>query len=782
MTVTNRELGTTFLVAAVAITVSALIVAWGTAPSLTLAGSGIGIGHLVWPVMFAAAVAFLLHLWIWTSRPPRSRTWPGLPKKLSPEAAAYLLKVAALFRDSAWSLLLVGALVSWAGTRDATVVYCNIIALAGISLGLLAGRPTAIVPLPLWVALLLGGLSGLIENLAEPRLYYGLLGGAGLVLTSMASVDLISLRFPRAGSLFGFPRYRLLALGTISLLSYQSWSAKYGFLESPLMGGLAVAVSATYLADVLRLAQAAVPTGRSLVSGTLRSAADLCLAAGCGLAVWALISALPNVSALLLGQWPNHQFGHASLAHFSHVFDARYLIAAFAAGLFYAVRLPKMMDSDISARYVLVIKAAGYGLAGVLAWLSTVQLAPLGHGYPLIGATIGCGLFAVALALLVGVFTSNWSGLAKVTTDWFFQSTARAFWLGAALVWYGLLVRPLLYDLLSFAPLFEWVVVLAFAVFALYRMRQTVRSELLPETPAPPQWSDWSRHTPDTREHDDPRLDALLGPFQHFLRTGEWSYVWRYVLALLLRNQASLENIPGVFEPMRRCHLTALRPGVFRKPSQKLLEKWRRQALAETMARAERALSSPKSPIETLNENGILLEAAPFLTTGDDPKPLAVLLVAAYWQNGADIDDAAALWFPLITFDDRDAPPFESKFRKVLDRLSRRHARRKEQWNRARRQRMLDGAIAHLFGEGTCEDLAVGFTDLDVLTSFGDSWKYRRHRVPQRRAVEVIPRNSTRSLVRPGEYPNGYSMLYRLSRKPILPKGHLHGARVEDAV
>ena len=236
MTVTNRELGTTFLVAAAAITVSALIVARGTAPALTLAGSSIGIGHLVWPVMFAAAVAFLLHLWIWTSRHHRSRTWPGLPKKLSPEAAAYLLKVSALFRDSAWSLVLVGALVSWAGTRDATVVYCNIIALAGISLGILAGRPTVIVPLPLWVALLLGGLSGLIENLAEPRLYYGLLGGAGLVLTSMAAVDLIGLRFPRAGSLFGFPRYRLLALGTIALLSYQGWSAKYGFLESPLMG------------------------------------------------------------------------------------------------------------------------------------------------------------------------------------------------------------------------------------------------------------------------------------------------------------------------------------------------------------------------------------------------------------------------------------------------------------------------------------------------------------------------------------------------------------------
>ena len=364
MTVANRELGISFLVAA-ALTVCALFV-WNAAPALTGAGTVIGIGHLVWPVMFAAAAAFLLHLWIWTSRPPRSKAWPGLAKELSPEAAAYLLKVRALFRDTAWSMLLAGVLVSWAGTRDAAAAYCNSIALAGIFLGFMAGRPTSIVRLPLWIALLLGGLSGLIENLAEPRLYYGLLGGAGLLLTSMVAVDLIGLRFPWISSIFGFPRYRLLALGTVAMLSYQGWSARYGFLESPLMGGLVVAVGLTYLADVLRQMHVAVPTRWSPASRSLGPVADLCMAASWGLVVWALISALPNVSALLLSQWPNHQFGHASLAHFSHVFDARYMIAAFASGLFYAVRIPKTMDSDITARYVLVIKAACYGLAGAL--------------------------------------------------------------------------------------------------------------------------------------------------------------------------------------------------------------------------------------------------------------------------------------------------------------------------------------------------------------------------------------------------------------------------------
>ena len=780
MTVTNRELGVSFLVAA-ALIVSALF-AWSAAPALTRAGTGIGIVHLVWPAMFAATAALLLHLWIWTSCPPRSQTWPGLPKGLSPEAAAYLLKVRALFRDAAWSMLLAGVLVSWAGTRDAAAVYCNFIALAGISLGVVAGRPTAIVPLSLWVALLLGGLSGLIANLAEPQLYYGLLAGAGLGLASMASIDLVGLRFPLARSIFGFPRYRLLALGTVAVLSFQGWSARYGFLESPLMWGLVVSVGLTYLADVMRQVHAAVPIAQNPASSTLRPAADLCMAASIGLAAWALIGTLPNISALLLGQWPNNQFGHASLAHFSHVFDARNLIAAFFTGLVYAVLIPKSMDSDIAARYVLVTKAACYGLAGALAWLSTVQLAPLGHGYPLMGATVGCGLFAVALALLVDVFTSNWTGFAKVTTDWFSRSTSRAFWLGASLAWYGLLVRPLLYDLLHFAPLFEWIVVLACAVLALYRMRQTVRSELLPETSAPPRWTNWSRHAPDTREHDDPRLDALLAPLQHFVRTGEWSYIWSYILALLIRNQVPLGNIPEVFEPIRHYHSATSKPRIFRKRSQKALEKGRRQALAETMRRAESALTSPKAPVETLDEDRLLLEATPFLTVGHDPKHIAVLLVVAYWQNGADIDDAAALWFPLLTLDSSDAPPFEPMARRIIDRLSRRHNGRKARWNEARRQRMIDGAITHLFGEGNHQDLAVALTDSETQISFGDSWKYRRHRVLRRRAVEIIPGPGLGYVVRSGEYPNSYTVMRRVAIRPILPKDRVHGAQIEDAI
>ena len=766
MTVTNRELVTSSLTSAAVIV--AALVAWGAVPVLSQSNLGIRIGHLVWPVIFSAVVAFLVQAWLWLCSPPRASFWPSLPNELRPEAAAYLLKVRRFFRDAAWSLLIVGVLMVWAGTRDTAVVYHNCIVMAGIFLSILASRPTAIVPCALWIALLLGGLTGLIQNLSEPRLYYSLLGGAGLVLATMASVDLVNLRFPKVAWIFGFPRYRLLVLALIAMLSYQGWSEQYGFLKSPLMPGLAAAAGASYLANVLRKVANSTPRG-SRTSRSLGPAADLCMAASCGLAAWALLSALPNTSAFLLGEWPEHQLGHASLAHFSHAFDARNLTAAFCAAMVYAVRLPKTVDGGVALRYVLLTKAASYGLAGGLAWLSTAKLAPLGHGYPLLGTTIGCGLFAVALALLLGCFTSGWRGLAKVTADWLSQSPSRAFWMGASLVWYGLLVRPLIYDMLSFAPIYEWMAVLSFAVVAFYRMRQAVRAELLPESSAPPLWNNWSRHTPDTQEHGDTRLDALLAPLQHYVDTGEWNYVWRYVLALLLRNQVPLEDISEVFEPMRSCHLATSRRRALRKPKQQLLERWRRQALAEAMARAERALALPKLPLEMVDESSLLRTARPFLDVGDNPNNIAVLLAAVYWQKGASIDDAAALWFPLITMDNRDAPPFEAMSRKIIDRLSRRRGSRRAHWNLARRQRMVSGAVAHLFGEGSYQGLAVALANSEISVSLGDSWMYRRHRIPQRRAVEIIPGDGSGYLIRSGENPNNYIVLPRFERRPILP-------------
>ena len=594
------------------------------------------------------------------------------------------------------------------------------------------------------------------------------LGGAGVVLALMVAVKCASIWSPRIVLVLGFPRLRLLAVAVTALLVFQGQSYKYGFLESPLLVGLSAAMTVSYLADVLRdVGKLTQPRWRVVADG-LGLTANFVWACGGALAIWALLSALPNVSTTLLGEWPGQRIGHETLAHFSYVFDARHMIAGFTLVLLFAARAPGSVTGEGSAGYVRLIKAAAYGLAGSLAWLATASLSPLGHGYPLLGAAIGCGLFAGALGALVRGFVTGSGGLLNNVADWLSKSVVRTFFLGASLALYGLLVRPVLYDVLSLAPVYEWMVVLVFAVFAVYRMRTRSRKELLPNTAPPASWTNWSRHVPDTEERSDSRMTALLGTMQNFVATGEWSDVWRYVLQLLLRNGVPLQSVPTVFEPLRRHHLEVAKARGLRRRKQNEMGRRREKALVETMDLAEAALSLPKKPLETVDEDRLLETAKPFLDAGVESEHIVVLLVVAYWQRGAGVDAAAALWFPLMTME-RDAIPPTLEVATLYDKLTRRAGRRGTEWNRTRRAGMIEGALAHLFHEGSCEGLAVALLAPDTRVSF-EAWReQRQYRLTQDLGVELIPLADSEIFVRPGEQARGYRTKMGANRQQILP-------------
>ena len=87
----------------------------------------------------------------------------------------------------------------------------------------------------------------------EPRIYYTFIVGTGAVLAFMAAVRTASIPFPVVGMVFGFPWFRLLVLGVISLLlQQQEWATAYGFHSSPLLPALAAALGAGYLGSALR--------------------------------------------------------------------------------------------------------------------------------------------------------------------------------------------------------------------------------------------------------------------------------------------------------------------------------------------------------------------------------------------------------------------------------------------------------------------------------------------------------------------------------------------------
>ena len=152
-----------------------------------------GLDFLLWPVAVATVLALAFDLVFRLQRSPRLRAALGLPEQFRPRVAISLLMARRSLRDASWLALLVGGLVALAGTQ------------------------------------------------AEPQTYYTTIVAAGAILALMAAVRTASIPFPVVDTLFPFPRYRLLALGIVSLLLQHELSYAYGFPNSPLLPALVAA-------------------------------------------------------------------------------------------------------------------------------------------------------------------------------------------------------------------------------------------------------------------------------------------------------------------------------------------------------------------------------------------------------------------------------------------------------------------------------------------------------------------------------------------------------------
>ena len=639
-------------------------VLWGIEDS-PLPESSLGLDFLLWPVAIATGLSLAVDLVFRLQRASRLRAGLGLPEEFRPQVTVALLMVRRLLRHASWSALLLGAVVAVAGTQ------------------------------------------------AEPRIYYTFIVGTGTVLAFMAVVRTASIPFPVVGMVFGLPWFRLLALGIVSLaLQRQEWSTAYSFHSSPLLPALAAALGTGYLGSALRnidkVSDRWANPDTPLLTVAVECvglAAALATAAGGALMAWGILGSLPNISAAALDQWPDLLLGGWTMLYPSQLFEAKHLAAGFFMALGFARILPSAEGEGAGTDYRPLLKAGAYALSGYMAWLVAAHFAPLGHGYPMLGAAVASGLFAAAAAMVVRSFNPSPGGVLTNAARWLSQSTFRAFFLGASLVLYGLLLRPMLYEALWFAPVYEWLVVLAFAFVPINRLRREVRAEIVPEAAPPASWPNWSRHYQVSEERRDPRMVWLVILQQRFIDSGEWERVWHYLVGLLLRNEVPLESISDVFAPMRRCYLASATPRL-RRRNEKVNMKHREAALVDAIARAEAALSLPSAPLETVDEAQLREVGTPFLDQGGGPEQLAVTLTAASWQRGADLDSAAALWFPLMTLvdDPVSGDGIRAYLRWVFWRIFRRGAPR---WDRERRQRIIDGAASHLFGEGTYEDLPI---------------------------------------------------------------------------
>ena len=684
--------------------------------------------YLVWVVGAAAGLAFLIDLVFWAQGTGRLRAAVRLPDEFSRWVLVSLQIVRTLSRDSAWLLATLGVLFVLGSEWTAAEFYNNLVRGIGICLAVVVVARSAAIVLPV------------------------------------------------AAEVVRFPLFRLAALAVVYVLLHQAWPTTYGFPDSPLLPALLLAVGLSYFGSILRnIASTShrwTTEGRiwpGVAAEYMRLTAGLLGAASLGTALWGCLSTLPNVSASLLGQWPYDLVGTRTQPLFGLLYEARYLIAGLWLLLVFSTRLPTTTGPINTVNYMPLLKATGLSLMACITWIIGANLATLGHGYALLGAIIATGLFTLAISRLARYSPASRGPLPGDVIRWFAGSSFRAFSLGSFLAAYGLLLRPLFYDMLWFAPIFEWLVVLTFAVVAIMWSRTRIRPGVAIIAAPIADWLNWSRHVQTTEERRDPHLDGLLTYHQIFIATGEWQRIWGYFLGLMLRNQVSMQRIPPVFEPFRSCYLASTRTDLWPRKAGRL-RKRREKALSDTIGLAEAALSCPKSETEELDELRLWAIAEPFVELGADPTELAVALSNAYWQRGADLNQAVDLWFPLMTLTDR---PRTRLLRRLVTPISRllRRGRTDRTWDRERRLRILDGAISHLFLEVTCDSLAMAIVD-QRLPIEDRRQGYYLYRLSLGEAVEILEETRDWCRFRPGEGSQSYTLLRRMPRRPVLPKDY----------
>ena len=695
---------------------------------------------------WALAVVGILRLagglasWLgWEPRSPVTERQTARRRRFGGHVTAVSRTVSGLWNAVLWPVLLFGALL--AAPK-----------IAGSVAGFLGAADADAMPEDLQV----------LRDLAPWALW---------TLAPLAVARTAAAPFRRLHRVIRFPRARLLALGLAYVLLSDNGvlAAATGFQGSQLLAATVAAVGLSCLGSVLRLSaiaeQAAAgedETKPEGAAGYAELAAVIAMSAAVAALCWGIVASFPSLSAALLVNAATAQVGEATLEHLSILFDARFLISGVVLALGVSTGVVAAMSSTQVASYQPIAKLVGLGATACLLWLLGARMASLGHAYLLLGAAFATGLFAMAVAqLAVYAVGSRHRALAAVA-GWLSESSARPFLVGASLALYGLFVRPLLYDVLGFAQLFEWLAVLAVAAIVLRRIPIALTRSMVSAPASPVDWSDWSRDTQTVRALPDERFESVLALQKRFVDSGEWSQVWSYLLKLMFRNGVSHEDAGQVFRPIRACFAaeSARGPWIGRHSR---AGRTRERALYETQRGAEDALSRGTDEAGSIDEPTIRAASAGFVEENGEPDALAVSLAAAYWQSGAELDRAVELSFPIVTLLDERLRWYHAPWTRAYLRGQ----------NRKRREDMVEGAIEHLFHDGSHERLPVAIPSRAATASArargNGSAKGSTH-LPAGLAVEILRENEGVYLVRTSAQARVYVAADELVRQPLLPK------------
>lgn len=496
-----------------------------------------------------------------------------------------------------------------------------------------------------WVVALLGAMAALPYAVDAGPLtasYFALLFPFAVVLYAG------TLR-PAVAGLLGVPVAHVVLLAVVYVVFSGNGVVSRAFaIDVPGMFVALIAASVlSYGATVLRnVPKVRTPERHALLTANAsRALSILILAAAIALVVGAGLAHLPVANAVLLNREGTRELGESFLPFLGGFYEARYSIALLSFMATAMLLLPRVLEGHTFLRYEPLLSAVSYFAVGCLTWLTATGLSAFGHGFTFAGAIAAAGMLSLALTRLARYATASRNPAIADIAVWLATSQVRGFILGAALAFYVLLLRPVVYEVLWFAPLYEYTALLVLLLAVLMNVVNKLR--LVADAPesAEPVWSGWSHHQQVLESKPDPRAELADALRQRFVNRGDWKPLWAYLFGLLYRSGASLDAMVTVCRSLRR---GAVAPPVWDILGRSSIRSKRLAALEHVLDTAGWALASPVPQPERVNEDDARTAAASFVDRGTDPEALAVALTVAQCQRGEEPEEAVVRWFALL--------------------------------------------------------------------------------------------------------------------------------------
>ncbi len=508
------------------------------------------------------------------------------------------------------------------------------------------------------------------------------------VLLPFALVHYWGVLRPGVARILGTPIGRLAALAVVYVVFSGSGllSTAFGVDVSGMLTALLAAVLLSYAATVLRnVATLDVPQRYALLTANAsRVLGALAVAAGLAVVVGAALAHLPAANAVLLDRPGTTGLGEDLLPFLGGFHEARYSIAWLSFAATAMVLLPRVLSGQPFLRYRPILSAVSYFAVGCLTWLTASGLSSFGHGFTFGGAVATAGMFSLALTRLAPYASSSSNPAVADVAGWLAASQVRGFTFGAALAFYVLLLRPVVYEMLWLAALYEYTALLVLLLAVLMNVVNRLRVVAGAREAPGPGWADWSHHRQVLESKADPRAALTDAMRRRFVDHGDWRPLWVYLLGLLYRSDVSADAMAAVCRSLRRGAVTPLAWNVL---GRKRRTAARTAALEHALDAAGWALASSAPQLERMRQDDVRRAGASYVQRGTDPEPLAVALIVAHCQRGDRPEEAVDRWFSLLD----TADPF-------LEWLTRWRSRSNTRVGAAlRRQDLVDEAVASIF-------------------------------------------------------------------------------------